>query len=300
MVSGMEAGELRKWKAAGEIAGRARDLGARAITEGVPMLEVAEAVEGYIIDHGANVAFPVNLAINEVAAHYTPTHDDRLHFRYGDLVKLDVGAHIDGCIGDTAVTIEVGSSTYAPLIEASRRALDAVTEVIRGGMSLSKIGGIVERTMNSMGFKPIVNLTGHSVERYRLHAGVTVPNYDDHSDIRLPSEAVLAVEPFATTGVGEVSSYKRSNIYRFVRRRGSLTPEQQRAVEEISSGPNQLPFSERWLHGRVEKGDRILNSLVRSGTVYSYPILRESSGGMVAQSENTLLVTESGCTILTL
>ncbi|MDG6225771.1 MAG: type II methionyl aminopeptidase [Candidatus Thermoplasmatota archaeon] len=299
MVSGMENDEIRKWKAAGSIAGRARDIGAKAIAEGVSLLEVAEAVEGYILDRGANVAFPVNLAINEFAAHYTPTHDDKLRFRYGDLVKLDVGAHIDGYIGDTAVTIEVGSATYTTLIEASRRALDSVTEVIKGGMPLSTIGGIVERTMNSMGFRPIVNLTGHSIERYRLHAGVSVPSYDDHSDLRLPNEGVVAVEPFSTTGLGEVSSYKKSNIYRFVRSRGSLTPEQRTAIEEIASGPNQLPFSERWMCKRVEKGDSVLKGLVRSGSVYSYPILKESSGGMVAQSENTLLVDESGCIILT-
>lgn len=295
----MDESELSLWKRAGEIAARSRDMGAKMIVEGESLLSVAESVERNIVDMGGSVAFPVNIALNEFAAHYTPRPDDRQRFRKGDLVKLDVGAHVDGCIGDTAVTVEVGSSTYTNLITASRRALDSVIEVIRPGVQLSALGSIVERTMNNMGFKPIVNLTGHSVERYKLHAGITVPNYNDRSDERVPAGTVLAVEPFSTTGIGEVSSYKKSNIFRMVRRRGNLTPEQEEALGLITSGPGQLPFSERWLEGRVRKADKVINGLVRAGSIYSYPILRESSGGMVAQSEHTLYISEKGCTVLT-
>jgi methionyl aminopeptidase len=295
----MDESELSLWKRAGEIAARSRDMGAKMIVEGESLLSVAEYVERNIVDMGGSVAFPVNIALNEFAAHYTPRPDDRQRFRKGDLVKLDVGAHVDGCIGDTAVTVEVGSSTYTNLITASRRALDSVIEVIRPGVQLSALGSIVERTMNNMGFKPIVNLTGHSVERYKLHAGITVPNYNDRSDERVPAGTVLAVEPFSTTGIGEVSSYKKSNIFRMVRRRGNLTPEQEEALGLITSGPGQLPFSERWLEGRVRKADKVINGLVRAGSIYSYPILRESSGGMVAQSEHTLYISEKGCTVLT-
>jgi methionyl aminopeptidase len=295
----MENDKLQVWKEAGSIASRAREAGARIIEEDVTYVEVVQTVEELIASQGADVAFPVNIAVNDVAAHYTPRPGEKTRFKYGDLVKLDVGAHIDGCIGDTAKTVEVGSNTYTDLIQASKRALESAIEVVRGGISLSTIGSIVERTMNSMGFKPIVNLTGHSIEDYNLHAGLSVPNYDDRGKDFIPAGTVVAIEPFATTGVGEVKSWKRSNIYRFVRPRGKLKEDQERALSIIKEGKPNLPFSERWLEARMPRSERPLKGLIRAGAVYSYPILREISGGMVSQWEHTLYVTEKGCKILT-
>jgi len=295
----MEEAELRNWVTAGELASKARDLGAKMIAESVTYLEVAEAVEDFIIEKGASIGFPVNIAVNDIAAHYTPKPNERTKFRYGDLVKIDVGVHLDGCIGDTARTVEVGSDTYRQLSLASKRALESALELIRGGISLSSIGSIVERTMNSMGFRPIVNLTGHSIERYNLHAGISVPSYDDRGNEFLPSGTILAIEPFSTTGVGEVVSYKRSNIFRFVRPRSKLKEELEKVSRTVQEGYPKLPFSERWLEKSHPSCESALNGLVRSGSVYAYPILRETSGGMVAQWEHTVHVTDKGCRILT-
>ena len=295
----MEEVDLQTWKDAGFIASKARELGANMIEEDVTYLEVVEVVEDFIVEKGGEVAFPTNIAINEIAAHYTPRPGEKSRFKYGDLVKIDVGAHIDGCIGDTAKTVEVGTNTYADLIQASKRALESAIEIIRGGISLSTIGSIVERTMNSMGFKPIVNLTGHAIEKYNLHAGISVPNYDDRGREYLPTGTIVAVEPFSTTGIGEVRSWKRSNIYRYVRPRGKLKEDQERILEAIQEGKPRLPFSERWLEKVNPRSEKSLKGLVKAGSIYSYPILREASGGMVAQWEHTLYVTEKGCKILT-
>ena len=295
----MNDDELRDWLKAGGIASRARELGAGMVEEGVAYLEVAEAVEEFIIESGGGVAFPTNIAVNDIAAHYTPRTNDKLRFRYGDLVKVDVGAEVGGAVGDTAVTVEVGSNVYSDLIEASRRALASVTEVIRGGITLSTIGSIVERTMNTLGFRPIINLTGHSIERYNLHAGLSVPNYDDRSNTAIREGTVVAIEPFSTTGLGEVTSGKRSNIYRFLRRRKHLKEDQLVLLEMIERKNSRLPFSERTVTREFRKGSKLLNGLVKAQSVYSYPILREISGGMVAQTEHTFLVTEKGCRVLT-
>jgi methionyl aminopeptidase len=269
------------------------------VEENVTYLEVAEAVETYILDRGASIGFPVNIAVNDIAAHYTPRPGEKTRFKYGDLVKIDVGVHLDGCIGDTARTVEVGSDTFRQLSLASKRALESALEIVRGGISLSSIGAMVERTMNTMGFRPIVNLTGHSIERYNLHAGISVPNYDDRGNEFLPTGTILAIEPFSTTGVGEVVSYKRSNIYRFVRARSKLKEPLEQASRAVQDGSPKLPFSERWLEKRHPSCESALNGLVRAGAVYAYPILRETSGGMVAQWEHTVHVTERGCRVLT-
>ncbi len=295
----MDDRELTKWKRAGEIAGRGRDLGIRMVEEDTPYLDVAEGVEEFIRDSGAMVAFPVNIAVNDIAAHYTPRANDRLRFLQGDLVKIDVGAHIDGHIGDTARTVEVGTETYSSLIDASKRSLDAAIEVIKGGINLSMIGSIVEKTMNSMGFRPIINLTGHSIERYKLHAGLSVPSYDDRGTDVVQAGTIVAIEPFSTTGVGEVVNGKRSNIYRFVREKEYLKDSQGKALKMIIERYPSLPFSERFVSSVVNKGEKVTNGLMRAQAIYSFPILREISGGMVAQTEHTVYVTEKGCIVLT-
>jgi methionyl aminopeptidase len=76
---------LEKVRRAGVISGEARELGANMVDEGVKLLDVANEVEAYIVRKGAKPAFPTNLSINEVAAHYSPHSEDKLTFKRGDL-----------------------------------------------------------------------------------------------------------------------------------------------------------------------------------------------------------------------
>ena len=159
----MDETVYNNYKSAGKIAAKARNHGAELIKEGVSFLSVANAVEELIKEHGAGIAFPVNISINEIAAHYSPRHDDKLVFSKGDVVKLDVGAHIDGYIADTAVTIEVGTNNFADMIKASSDALDAAIGIVKADINLSDIGKVVQDTISAAGFKPISNLTGHNL-----------------------------------------------------------------------------------------------------------------------------------------
>jgi len=94
------------------------------IKPGVSFLEVANSVESKIIDNGAGLSFPVNISRNDIAAHYSPRHDDKFVFKKGDVIKLDVGSHIDGYIADTAITVEVETHKYDDMVKASSDALD--------------------------------------------------------------------------------------------------------------------------------------------------------------------------------
>ena len=156
-----------KYILAGKIAADAREYGIGLIKPGVSYLEIVNKVESKIIKRGAGLAFPVNISINEIAAHFSPRHDDKaLTFRKGDVVKLDIGAHFDGYIADTAETVEIGAHKYEDMIKASCDALDAVIAFIKPRINLLEIGKTVEDTIKSYGFKPIDNLTGHSMHRY--------------------------------------------------------------------------------------------------------------------------------------
>jgi methionyl aminopeptidase len=281
---------LEKVRRAGVIAAEAREIGADMVDEGVKLLDVATEVEAYIVRKGARPAFPTNLSINEMAAHYTPHSADELRFKRGDLVKVDVGAQVDGYIGDTARTVEVRTKNWTNLIAASAKALNMATEMVGEGVHVGSIGGTIDRAIRSDGFLPISNLTGHGLNCYNLHAGLTIANYDDGNPTKLRADMMLAIEPFATDGAGEVRNTKPGNIYRILRDREVRDAEANRLIGKIKEEFMGLPFCERWCTALEPKAPAHLKTLVRHGILFAYPVLSEVKGGMVSQTEHTLVI----------
>jgi methionyl aminopeptidase len=295
---------LKKYRLAGKIAAEARDYGSSLIKSGVKLLDVAEKVEKKIKEKRADIAFPVNISLNEVAAHYSPRHDDKLVFKKGDVVKLDVGVHVDGFIADTALTVEVETNNYNDMIKAADEGLKTAIEMVKPEISLSELGRAVQETITSFGFKSIDNLTGHGLQRYILHSGMSIPSVPDIlNNVRPKIGDVIAIEPFATDGVGHVISKPGSNIFlceksiraRFVRdKRASIW------YNRIYKNFGSLPFAQRWINNVFENNsDMILNRLSFLGMLNHYPQLVEQKRGIVTQKEHTVIITENGCEVTT-
>ena len=291
------------YKLAGKIAAEAREYGVGLIKPGVSFLEVANNVESKIIEKGAGLAFPVNISVNEIAAHYSPRHNDKLVFKKGDVVKLDLGAHIDGYIADTAITVEVETHKYDDMVKASSDALDAAIGIMKANVDLIEIGKAVQETINSYGFKPINNLTGHSMQRYVIHAGMSIPNVPEAIQKGKPHVGdVLAIEPFATNGAGHVSSGAGSNIYickdtfnpRLIRDRNASI-----IFRKIKGQFKTLPFAQRWVEKQYSNGDITLRKLMFLGLIKHYPQLIDAKKGIVTQKEHTVIINEEGCEVIT-
>jgi methionyl aminopeptidase len=159
---------LDDYRAAGRILAEVREEAVEKVKEGNSVLEVAEFVENSIREKGAEPAFPCNISRNEEAAHATPSIDDETVFG-ADIVKLDIGTHINGYIGDSAVTVDLSGNNEG-LVKASEAALNEAIKIIRDGVSTIEIGEVIENTIRERGYKPIVNLTGHGLMRYNSHA----------------------------------------------------------------------------------------------------------------------------------
>ena len=288
-----------KYRLAGRIAGQALEHGTTIVEQGKKLVDVADEIEAKIREKGGKPAFPVNIAINEVAAHFTPKHNDKRVFEIGELVKIDVGVHVDGYIGDTARTVEVGSTDNQGLIAAAKAALASAIEAIKPDMMISTIGSTIEKTFESFGVKPVANLTGHSMERFNLHAGKSIPNIADASEELIEEGDILAIEPFSTTGIGRVEGRKGGNIYRIIRRKEIPKSELNDFLLKIHEEYSTLPFSERWCHTIEKKSESYLKKLIKHGAIMSYPILSEVRGSMVAQAEHTVIVTGTGCEVIT-
>ncbi len=283
---------LELWREAARIAAGARELGLRLATPGTRRKELAEAIEGYIRERGAEPAFPANLSRNVEAAHYTPDDADDAVLEAGDLLKVDVGAQVDGAVADTADTVEVGGGhRHAHLVAAVHEALAAGVRAVRAGGPVDDVSVAVAGAIRARGLKPIRDLTGHTIERYLLHAGKSVPNVPGLSAERFVEGEFVAIEPFATNGVGSIGNGPFGHIQRFRRPPPASDAELSRLYERFRT----LPFTARWARSpaeraALERGRRLLQS---------YPVFLERAGGLVAQAEHTIRVGRTGAELLT-
>jgi len=280
---------------AGKAASEILKTGAGLISPDVSLLEVGSKVEEMILDKGFGIAFPVNISLNEAAAHDTPSPDDIRVFQTGDMVKLDLGVHLDGYIADTACTVDLGDQPV--LLNASIAARDKAINSVKPGVTIGSLGAIVSHEITSLGFKPVANLTGHGLDRFSLHIGPNVPNIPVSGGAVLEEDMVIAIEPFASTGTGYVHDCPRTEIYGQLVKRPVRLPTARKILGEINER-NGMPFARRQL--KVKKPELALNHLIHEGVLRSYPVLADVPGSYVSQAEHTLIITEDGCEITTI
>ena len=283
---------------AGEIAKKITNFIKPQIKKGDKLLDIANKIEDKIIELKGFPAFPVNLYINEVAAHYTPTYNDT-SIAHG-LIKVDFGVRIDRAIADTSFSLDLeDSEENKKLIEACEQALEKVLSMVEKDTKLNEIGKTVESTMKSFGVQPIVNLSGHSMEDMDLHAGTTIPNYDNH-DLKTIGEGLFAIEPFATTGIGKVHDGEKGNIFIVVNTKNPRSDNARKVLEFVMEKFESLPFASRWvIESLGTKALLGLKELEQLGDLHQFPQLIESSKKPVAQFEHTILLDKEGKIITT-
>ena len=293
--------EVEAYRRGGQIISQLRKTVPAFVREGVPVRELCERVEREIVALGGQPAFPCNVGINEVAAHYTSPWDDASVVPRDAVVKVDFGVHIDGYINDSAVTVSL-SPVYRSMIDVADEALHAGIAVIAHGVRFSDVGEQIQRVITQYGCRPIRNLMGHKVERYTIHAGRSVPNVAGPAPGRFEVGDVYAIEPFVTVkeAAGRVEDSDQAFIYRAVREKGLRSESAKMIVEHVRKTYRTLPFASRWLYSALGRSvvDSGLSEAVRAKCISGYPVLVEASGKIVTQAEHTLIVTENGCEVL--
>ncbi len=286
---------------AGEIAAHALSEAMREVKPGVKLLRVCALAEKKIIEYGGRPAFPCNVSINEEAAHYTSPHGDQKVFPSKGLVKVDVGAHVNGYLSDTAVTVDLDGS-YEKYIVAAKEALDAALDTIRPGIRVGQIGAIIEQSIKKHGLKPVHQLTGHQMRQWNLHAGKNVPNISMKMTPKMELGETFAVEPFATNGNGTINGAKEAYI--FSNNMGNKKKLDKLTMQIRNIARKQfgtLPWASRWLHGLKTDIDidAAIRNLRMAGAIHGYAVLIEGKRGMVSQFEHSLFVGEEGAIVST-
>ena len=284
----------------------AKKLAKTIIKPGVPLLEVANRCEEEIIKNGCELSFPINLSLNEIAAHYSPPIGDKTVVPEKGLLKIDIGSHFNGYIADSAFTINLDEDPILQnYVDAAKEAVAAAIDLFVPGVKLYELGEAIAQKIINRGLRPITNLGGHELKQFTLHAGAFIPNYKEklHNQVLKPGDA-YACEPFATSGVGKVENGAYSYIFRFVKKaKRNLSYEQQGYMNKIKKNFKNLPFSPRWIINRnlipKDKILRTIESFLGRKILDKYQILIERAKEPVAQEEHTIILDIDGKKIVT-
>ena len=290
----MDKQYIQDFLRAGKIASEVRAFGKTLIVKGASYNQVITKINKKIKDLGAKPAFPPQIALNNVAAHFLPHPNEDIIF-LDQVVKVDVGVCFNGAIGDCAVTIDL-SGKQQSLIDAAENALLAAEKILKVGLPLGMIGKTIEGTIAQYGYRPIRNLAGHGLGPYLIHTAPQIPNYASGQQECITPLMTFAIEPFATNGKGYVHEQGQAMIFCQVKK-GPIPLAYPKVFMDAICAFEGLPFA---LHELLELGishnqvKAFLKSLVRTGFLCGYPALVEEERCFVAQAENSVLIDESG------
>lgn len=284
---------------AARVAASVREMAEDFVKPGVGLLAIAEKIESEIKSQGASMGFQACLSLNEAAAHDAPAMNDARILRESDVVKVDFGVHVEGCLIDQAFTFNA-SNEHEKLVTASKQALQDALSVMRAGKTVKDVGEAISGAITQAGFRPIENLCGHSLAPWVVHAGVSVPNVPV-GDYVFEEGDVFAVEPFATAGAGRVQDGPVTEIYALANDRGARLLQSRKALEWIHEERRTLPFAKRHLLPVLRSEASVnlaVRDLVRQGILREYPILVEVNAGLVSQAETTVIVEKDSVHVL--
>ena len=294
--------EIEHLRRAGKIGSEMRARAREMVRSKASVLELCEGIENAIRQRGAEPAFPCNVDINEVGAHYTSPPKDPKTIPPNSIVKVDIGVHIEGYISDTATSVCLNPE-HLILQRATEEALEKAIDTMRPGVKVSAVGAAVQFTIEKYGLKPIRNLTGHNITRYVVHSGKHIPNVRESNGLKVEQGDLFAIEPFATTneGAGEVKDGGEGFIYRVAKEKAPKDKDPRMLFEAIKNNFRSLPFARRWVEriSPIADVEKTFQSLLRERFIHGYPMLVERKGQPVGQSEHTVLVTENGCEVMT-
>lgn len=288
----MENEILEKYVKAGKISSQVKGEVLEKIKPGMKILELSEFIERRIVELGGQPAFPVNIGLNDVTAHYTPRADEATAIKPGDLVKIDHGVHVDGWVADMAYTY---CSEKSELIRVAEEALQAGIKAIRPGVKISEVSRAINEVVEAAGLGVIVNLSGHGLDQYVIHGLPNIPNIINDSQHELKEGDVIALEPFVCEKNGSVRDSEPAEIFSFLQPKTARLPEARAILDLAGNEYMGLPFCRRWLMKKgisAFKTSFALRQLEMTEAIRCYPVLKERSGMPVAQAEHSVVVLE--------
>ncbi|MCP4763035.1 MAG: type II methionyl aminopeptidase [archaeon] len=295
---------IDSFKKAGDIAKKVKEYIKPKIKVGMRVIDLIDEAEQKIVELGGKAGFPVNISINHIAAHYSSPPGDTTTINEGDVVKFDMGVHIDGYCVDTAFTVSFNKDPeLKDLIKSAEEAVDVAIKLMKPTMKTNHIGNEIEKTIKKYGFKPIRELTGHKISRWDLHAGKSIPCIatPPGTGDEIEKGEVYAIEVFSSNGDGSVHAQNNCHIYQInpgVRRIPLRMKSARKMLSFIANEFQTLPFSKFQINKEFPKSIGLFE-IIKSKKLIEHNVLSDRKGCFIAQQEHTVLITKDGCEILT-
>ncbi|MHA1731054.1 MAG: type II methionyl aminopeptidase [Promethearchaeota archaeon] len=290
---------IAAYRKAGEIHKQVKEFIRPQVVVGARLIDLCEKIEDKIVELGGGIGFPANISINHHAAHYTSPPKDERVIEEGDVVKVDIGVHVDGYLADSAFTVNLSTIEESKnLGVAAEEAVKNAIAAMKPGAMTNEIGKIIEDTVKKYGYRPIKELSGHLVDQWVVHAEKRLPNLGSPHGEPIEEGEVWAVEVFASTGEGSIHESPNGYIYSINPLAGRVPLRSKAAKKILGIVGNEfktLPFSLRWITKKVKTARFGILELVRSGKLEEYKVLSEDKGYFVGQHEETVLITADGC-----
>ena len=281
--------ELKNFEKAKELGEDIRvNLLPKIVKVGTPLSEITKKVEEFILKHKAQIAFPPQFGLNDVAAHqYVGTSNYEL--KQEDIIKCDIGTAFQGTIYDCARSF-AWTDQNLKLIQAAEEALDAAIKTAKLNIPINQIGKQIAKEITKYNFQPITNLGGHGVDKYEIHSRVFIPNYDNNNT-NIMTKGFYAFEPFATTGVGQVIESQDGQVLHLINPT-DIRVRSKKLLDFIRKNYPRMPFAKPWLYQNFKPQEVAIGlfELKQKKIIMEYKVLREKSKGLVSQAEKTVVI----------
>jgi methionyl aminopeptidase len=205
--------EIEKLRAANKIVGGALELLRQNTKVGISLNELDAMAEKFILEAGARPSFKglygfpstVCCSLNQVIIHGIPT---TYKLQEGDVIGYDIGTELDGWFGDAAITVAVGkvSEEDEKLIACAKDTLYEAIDSIKVGMRFKELSAVLENSIRSKGFVPLLDFCGHGIGR-KPHEEPEIPNYlngnNPKQGPKIKNGMVFCLEPMICQKDGE-------------------------------------------------------------------------------------------------
>ncbi len=281
--------ELKNFERAKELGEEIRvNLLPKIVKVGASLSEITKKVEEFILKNKAQIAFPPQFGLNEIAAHQyvgASTHE----LKQSNIIKCDIGTAFEGTIYDCARSF-AWTDQNLKLIQAAEDALEAAIKIAKLNIPINEIGKAIAKQITKHNFQPITNLGGHGVDNYEIHSRVFIPNYDNNNT-NIMTKGFYAFEPFATTGVGQVMESQDGGVLHLINPQDTRV-RAKKLLDFIRKNYPKMPFAKPWLYQNFKPAEVAIGifELKQKKIIMEYKVLKEKSGGLVSQAEKTVVI----------
>eukprot|EP01083_Nonionella_stella_P228374 809398_1 len=310
---------VTKYKLAAEITNDTLKVVIESVLKCGRVVDICSAGDEYILSRTAKVfakgkvekgiAFPVSLSINHLAGHFSPLAEEETCVKPGDMVKIDLGVHIDGFAALVAHTVVVPdpaapgpiSGKKANVIAACYTAAEAVLRLIQPGVKNNRVSEYITKVADEFRCQPLQGVLSHELRQFVIDANNTIIGKIDPDqglkvdEFEFETNQVFGIDIVMSTGDGkgrelneQTTVFKREvDVNYNLKMQAS-----RRFLAEVNRRFPTYPFTLRSIE---DKSARLgLTECLKHDLLQPYPVLFEKEGEFVAQLKFTVLLMPSG------